>query len=213
VRAGAPAAATRAAASSAVPRSRVDARSAAPRPPFRRRNETSSSLFRLPPSPPPPPHALPPPPQASPPSPEVVALADRVCALTILEAADLHALLKKRLRLPDAAPAMGAVPMMMAAAPAAPAAGAGADASAGASAPAPPAEKTTFDVVLSGFDPARKIACIKEVRASGNPPLGLKEAKALVEKGGETVAGGLSRPDAEALVAKLEAAGGRAELR
>ena len=60
-------------------------------------------------------------------------------------------------------------------------------AAAGGAAPAAAAEeKTEFDVVLTGFDAAKKVAVIKAVRevVSG---LGLKEAKDMVEGAPKTL--------------------------
>jgi len=66
-------------------------------------------------------------------------------------------------------------------------------------------EKTEFDVILKSFDPAKKIAAIKAVRACV-PELGLKEAKDLVEAGGK-VKEAVSKADAADIKAKLEAEG------
>ena len=71
-------------------------------------------------------------------------------------------------------------------------------------------EKTEFNVVLKGFDPAKKIGAIKAVRACV-PELGLKEAKDLVEAGGK-VKEGVSKADAADMKAKLEAEGCVVEL-
>lgn len=73
------------------------------------------------------------------------------------------------------------------------------------------AEKTEFDVVLEGFDDAKKIAVIKEVRAA--TALGLKEAKELVEKHPSKVKEGISKEDAEKLKAALEAAGAKVSVK
>ncbi|MGN0773919.1 MAG: 50S ribosomal protein L7/L12, partial [Candidatus Ventricola sp.] len=60
-------------------------------------------------------------------------------------------------------------------------------AGAGAAAPAAAAEeKTEFDVVLTGFDAAKKVAIIKAVREVV-PGLGLKEAKDIVEGAPKTL--------------------------
>jgi large subunit ribosomal protein L7/L12 len=93
-----------------------------------------------------------------------------------------------------------------AAAPAAVAAAPGA----GAAAAAPAEEKTEFDVVLTNFG-ENKINVIKEVRAITG--LGLGEAKALVEGAPKTVKEGANKADAEAIKAKLEAAGAKVELK
>jgi len=89
---------------------------------------------------------------------------------------------------------------MFAAAPAA-AAGAAAEAA---------EEKTTFDVVLTGFG-EKKIQVIKAVRELTS--LGLKEAKELVEGVPKTVKDGVSKDDAEAAKKVLEDAGGTAEVK
>jgi large subunit ribosomal protein L7/L12 len=103
--------------------------------------------------------------------PKVQQLADEVVGLTVLEASQLAAILRKRLGMPK--PAMGAMPMMsMMAAPA-------------AAGPAPAAapveekkEKTEFDIRLESFSAEGKIKVIKEIRSITS--LGLKEAKELV---------------------------------
>lgn len=72
-------------------------------------------------------------------------------------------------------------------------------------------EKNEFDIILTGFDAAQKIALIKEVRAISG--LGLKEAKDAVEKGGETIKSGVSKDEAAAIKKQLEAAGGKVEVK
>ena len=81
----------------------------------------------------------------------------------------------------------------------------------GAGAGAAEAEQTEFDVILKGFDPAKKIGAIKAVRACV-PELGLKEAKDLVEQGGK-VKEGVSKADAADMKAKLEAEGCTVEVK
>jgi large subunit ribosomal protein L7/L12 len=78
-----------------------------------------------------------------------------------------------------------------------------------AAGPAAPAavEKTEFDVVLEGFDAAKKIGVIKVVRAA--TALGLKEAKDLVEGAPSKVKEGISKEDAEKLKKELEEAGAK----
>lgn len=71
-------------------------------------------------------------------------------------------------------------------------------------------EKTEFDVVMTSFG-AEKIKVIKEVRAITG--LGLAEAKALVEGVPAKIKEGVSKDDAEALKAKLEAVGATVELK
>ena len=72
------------------------------------------------------------------------------------------------------------------------------------------AEKTEFDVVMTSFG-AEKIKVIKEIR--GITGLGLAEAKAMVEKVPVAVKEGVSKKDAEALKAQLEAVGAAVEIK
>jgi large subunit ribosomal protein L7/L12 len=71
-------------------------------------------------------------------------------------------------------------------------------------------EKTEFDVVLKDAG-AKKINVIKAVRALTG--LGLKEAKAMAEEAGAVVKEGISKEDAEAAKAELEAAGATVEVK
>lgn len=77
-------------------------------------------------------------------------------------------------------------------------------AGAGAAAGAAAEEKTEFNVVLKDAG-ASKIAVIKAVREATG--LGLKEAKDLVDSAPKTVKEGVSKEDAEKLVATLTEAG------
>ena len=65
-------------------------------------------------------------------------------------------------------------------------------------------EQTEFNVTLTSVDAAKKIACIKEVRAITG--LGLKEAKELCENGG-MIKEAVSKEEAASIKEKLEAAG------
>ena len=71
-------------------------------------------------------------------------------------------------------------------------------------------EQTEFDVVMTGFG-AQKLAVIKEVR--GITGLGLADAKKLVEGVPAKIKEGVSKEDAEAVKAQLEAAGATVELK
>ena len=71
-------------------------------------------------------------------------------------------------------------------------------------------EQTEFDVVMTSFG-AEKIKVIKEVR--GITGLGLAEAKAMVEGVPAKIKEGISKEDAEALKAQLEAVGATVELK
>lgn len=90
----------------------------------------------------------------------------------------------------------------------------GVSAVAAAAAPAAAAaaveEKTEFDVVMTAFG-AEKIKVIKEVR--GITGLGLAEAKAMVEAVPAKIKEGISKEDAEALKAQLEAVGATVEIK
>jgi len=87
-------------------------------------------------------------------------------------------------------------------------------AASGAAQAVPVEEKTEFDVVLNGFDAAKKINVIKAVREVMQ--LGLKESKDLVEaaeKEAQKIKESLPKKDAEELKKKLEEAGAKVELK
>jgi large subunit ribosomal protein L7/L12 len=119
-------------------------------------------------------------------------IVDDLSALTVLEAAELSKALEEKWGVTAAA---AAAPVAVAAA--------GGDAG-GAE------EKDEFDVVLAAAG-GNKIAVIKEVR--GITGLGLKEAKELVEKGGEVIKEGAKKDEAEEMKKKLEEAGATVELK
>jgi large subunit ribosomal protein L7/L12 len=75
---------------------------------------------------------------------------------------------------------------------------------------APVEEKTEFNVVLIDAG-ATKINVIKEVRAITGLPL--KESKDIVDGAPKPVKEGVSKADAEAMKAKLEAAGAKVEVK
>ena len=120
---------------------------------------------------------------------KINALIEEVKSLTVLELSELvHALEEE----------FG----VSAAAMAAPAAG-------GAAAEAVE-EKTEFDVIMTSFG-SEKIKVIKEVR--GITGQGLAEAKATVEGVPSKIKEGVSKEDAEAIKAKLEAVGAKVEIK
>ncbi|MFO0752508.1 MAG: 50S ribosomal protein L7/L12 [Thermodesulfovibrionales bacterium] len=92
---------------------------------------------------------------------------------------------------------------------AAPVAVAAAPAAAGAAAPAAE-EKTSFDVVLASAGD-KKIQVIKVVRELTG--LGLKEAKDLVDGAPKPVKTGVTKEEADAMKAKLEAEGAGVEIK
>ena len=71
-------------------------------------------------------------------------------------------------------------------------------------------EKTEFDVILKEAG-ASKLGVIKVVRAATG--LGLKDAKDLVDNAPKTLKEGISKEDAEKLVAELKEAGADAEIK
>jgi large subunit ribosomal protein L7/L12 len=71
-------------------------------------------------------------------------------------------------------------------------------------------EKSHYDIELSKFDPAKKIALIKEVRGILN--LGLKEAKEMVEGAPVWLKKEVAKEEAEKLAAKLKEFGGECRL-
>ncbi len=84
---------------------------------------------------------------------------------------------------------------------------------AGAAAAAPEVEeKTEFDVVLAGLaDPKGKIKVIKAVREITG--LGLADAKAAVENAPTTLKEAAAKAEADEIKEKVEAVGGKVELK
>ena len=115
--------------------------------------------------------------------------------MSVLDLSELVKTLEKEFGVSAAAP--------VAVAPAA------AGATAGAAAPAAAEEQTEFTVVLKETGP-NKIAVIKAVREL--TPLGLKEAKDLVEGAPKPVKEGVSKDEAAAARQKLESAGAKVEV-
>ena len=116
-------------------------------------------------------------------------IVDQLSGLTVIEAAELSKLLEEKWGVSAAAPVVAA---------AAPAGGEAAE------------EKTEFTVVLAAAGD-KKINVIKEVRTITG--LGLKEAKDLVEGAPKDVKAGISKDEADAMKAQLEAAGATVELK
>ena len=121
---------------------------------------------------------------------KITALVEQVKELTVLELSELVHTLEEVFGVSAAAAAV-----------AAPAAGAAA---------AEVEEKTEFDVILKSAG-ASKLGVIKVVRAATG--LGLKDAKDLVDNCPKTLKEGISKEDAEKIVAELKEAGATAELK
>ncbi|MCL2561533.1 MAG: 50S ribosomal protein L7/L12 [Rikenellaceae bacterium] len=118
-------------------------------------------------------------------------LAEELVNLTVKEVSELAAILKEE---------YGIEPAAAAVAIAAPAAGGD----------AAPAEKSTFDVILTTAGQA-KLQVVKVVKEITN--LGLKEAKDLVDAAPKAVKEGVSKEEAESIKAQLEDAGAEVELK
>lgn len=123
---------------------------------------------------------------------KISGLGDNLAGLTLKEAVDLGDYMKETY---DIEAASGGV--VMAAGPAA-----GADAE--------EAEKTSFDVILTGAG-EKKIQAIKAVRELTS--LGLKEAKELVDNAPKAVKEGVSKEEAEQIKAALEESGATVEIK
>ena len=120
---------------------------------------------------------------------KITAMIEEIKGLTVLELSELVHALEDTFGVSAAAVAAG------------PAAGAAA---------AVVEEKTEFDVIMTSFG-AEKIKVIKEIR--GITGLGLAEAKGLVEGIPAKVKEGISKEDAEAVKAQLEAVGATIEIK
>ena len=116
---------------------------------------------------------------------------DAIGGMSVIELTELIDAFKTKFNVTIAAVAAGA-----------PAGGAGAAAAA--------EEKTEFDVVLKDAG-AKKIQVIKVVRELTG--LGLKEAKDMVDGAPQTLKTGVSKADADAVKAKLEAEGAVVEIK
>lgn len=123
-------------------------------------------------------------------------LIEAIKGMSVLELSELVKELESTFGVSAAAPVMAA---------AAPAAGAG-----GAAPAAAAEEQTEFSVILKEVG-ANKIAVIKAVREL--TPLGLKEAKDLVEGAPKPVKEGASKDEAAEAKKKLEAAGAVVEVK
>lgn len=118
-------------------------------------------------------------------------LLEDIASLTVLEAAELKKMMEEKFGVTAAAP------MAMAVMPAGGAA-------------APVEEKDAFDVVLASAGD-KKIEVLKVVREVTG--LGLKEAKDLVDGAPKPLKNGVKKDEAEGIKKKIEAAGGKVELK
>ncbi|HXB08787.1 MAG TPA: 50S ribosomal protein L7/L12 [Puia sp.] len=118
--------------------------------------------------------------------------AEQLVGLTVKEVNELAKILKEEYGIEPAAAAVAVA--------AGPAAGGGAAAA---------EEKTSFNVILKAAGP-NKLNVVKVVKDLTG--LGLKEAKDLVDGAPKPIKEGISKADAEALVAKLKETGADVEL-
>ncbi|WP_207515112.1 50S ribosomal protein L7/L12 [Longitalea luteola] len=124
---------------------------------------------------------------------DLKAFAEQLVNLTVKEVNELAKILKEEYGIEPAAAAVAVA--------AGPAAGGGAAAA---------EEKTSFDVILKNGG-ANKLNVVKVVKELTG--LGLKEAKDLVDGAPKPVKEGISKADADALVAKLKEAGAEVEVK
>ncbi|XP_050242896.1 uncharacterized protein LOC126691778 [Quercus robur] len=143
---------------------------------------------------------------AQPPAPseQVSAIVDDLSGLTLLEVSDLVEVLHDRLGITEMPPTM--MVMMPGMVPG----GLKGKGGGAAKKVEEKAEKTVLDVRLEGFDAAAKIKVIKEVRTSTD--LGLKEAKDLVEKSPTLLKKGVTKEEAESIIAKMKEVGAKVSM-
>ena len=123
---------------------------------------------------------------------DLKSFAEQLVGLTVKEVNELAKILKEEYGIEPAAAAVAVA--------AGPAAGGGA---------AAVEEKTSFNVILKAAGP-NKLQVVKVVKDLTG--LGLKEAKDLVDGAPKPIKEGISKADAEALVAKLKESGAEVEL-
>jgi large subunit ribosomal protein L7/L12 len=123
---------------------------------------------------------------------DLKAFAEQLVGLTVKEVNELAKILKEEYGIEPAAAAVAVA--------AGPASGGGA---------AAVEEKTSFNVILKAAGP-NKLQVVKVVKDLTG--LGLKEAKDLVDGAPKPIKEGISKADAEALVAKLKESGAEVEL-
>jgi large subunit ribosomal protein L7/L12 len=149
----------------------------------------------------------------TPPSSKILKLADEIVKLNMLEINDLGKILQEKMGISDQQLyGMGGGGMVTGGGGGGGGnvAAAAGDAGGGDAPAAEAAAQTEFSLKLDAFDASSKIKVIKEVRAATE--LGLKEAKELVEGAPCVLKKGLSKADAEAMMAKIVAAGATCSL-
>ncbi|CAN0919148.1 54S ribosomal protein L12, mitochondrial [Linum grandiflorum] len=140
------------------------------------------------------------------PSERVSGIVNEISGLTLLEVSDLTEVLRTKLDIKE----MPVMAMMMPGMGFSGMPGAGKGAAGTSAKGEDKAEKTAFDLKLDGYDAAAKIKVIKEVRAFTD--LGLKEAKDLVEKAPTLLKKGVTKEEAEKIIAKLKEVGAKVSM-
>ena len=120
---------------------------------------------------------------------DLKAFADQLVNLTVKEVNELAEILKEEYGIEPAAAAVAV---------------------AGPAAEAEEEEQTAFDVILKAPG-GSKLAVVKLVKELTS--LGLKESKELVDSAPKAIKEGVSKDEADALVAQLEAAGAEVEVK
>lgn len=119
---------------------------------------------------------------------KVEKLLEDISSLTVLEASELKKMMEEKFGVTAAAPVVVAA----------------------VAAAAPVEEKDAFDLVLTNSGD-KKIDVLKVVREVTG--LGLKEAKDLVDSAPKPLKNGVKKEEAETIKKKIEAAGGKVELK
>ncbi|EXC24880.1 54S ribosomal protein L12 [Morus notabilis] len=138
------------------------------------------------------------------------AIADEISGLTLLEVGDLTEVLREKLDVKEMPTMVVMMPGMGIGDLRGVVGRGGGGAGAGAAKADEKAEKTAFDVKLEGFDAAAKIKVIKEVRSFTD--LGLKEAKELVDKAPTLLKKGVTKEEAEVIIAKMKSVGAKVSM-
>ena len=123
----------------------------------------------------------------------IAELGDKLSKLTLAEAVELTGYMKETYKIEPAAGGGGGGPVVAAAPVEA------------------KVEPTEFNVILTGFDAAKKIGVIKVVREITG--LGLGEAKAAVEGFPKEIKTSVDKKLAEEIKAKVEKEGGKVEIK
>ncbi|GFT66220.1 39S ribosomal protein L12, mitochondrial [Nephila pilipes] len=132
-------------------------------------------------------------------SPKIKSIVEDIKQLTLIEVSDLNECLKKTLKIKDAPMMMGVAPLTAQAA------------AAQEEESEPAVTKSSFTVKLTGFDPAKKVAVIKEVK-NFIEGMNLVQSKKFVESAPQILKTDIGKDEAENLKKALEAVGATCEI-